>query len=56
MSFRGGSLRKDIINPRMVPLRSHGTAGLYVNGAGLLLSNLVVRQLGSGFVLHGGFF
>ena len=32
LMYRGQSLRKDIINPRMVqayPLRSHGTAGLY---------------------------
>ena len=55
MSFRGRSGRKDIINPRMVqpiPLRSHGTAGLYHNWSGvrllpfewaeLLLSKLVV--------------
>ena len=59
MSFGGRSLRKDI-NLRMVPLRSHGIAGLYHNClisiattivrlllcelAGLLLSNLVVHM------------
>ena len=55
MSFLGLRPRKDIINLGMVqplPLRSHGTAGLYHNWsgvrlllcewAGLLLSNLVV--------------